>query len=109
MSFIPERARVNIRINTNRSAAELTRDNPILARGELASPHDDASVLKRGDGRTRWADLPAIGGAGGSTNATTLGGQPGSYYRDRANHTGTQLAATISDLDTYLYGHLLAS
>jgi hypothetical protein len=27
-----------------------------------------------------------------------LNGQPGTYYRDRPNHTGTQLAATISDL-----------
>lgn len=29
-----------------------------------------------------------------------LGGQQGSYYLDRTNHTGTQLAATISDFDT---------
>lgn len=29
--------------------------------------------------------------------ATTLGGQAGSYYLARANHTGTQLAATISN------------
>ncbi|HRH55601.1 MAG TPA: hypothetical protein PK609_01920, partial [Candidatus Paceibacterota bacterium] len=30
----------------------------------------------------------------------TFDGQEGSWYRDRANHTGTQLAATISDFDT---------
>jgi hypothetical protein len=29
--------------------------------------------------------------------ASTLGGQNGAYYLARANHTGTQLAATISD------------
>jgi hypothetical protein len=53
---------------------------------------------------------PTSGGGGaGSTDALTLAGQPGSYYLDRANHTGTQLADTISDLHSYLYGHLLAS
>ena len=31
-------------------------------------------------------------------NAEGMGGQPPSYYLDRANHTGTQTAATISDL-----------
>lgn len=30
--------------------------------------------------------------------ATSLDGQAGSFYLDRANHTGTQLATTISDL-----------
>lgn len=35
-----------------------------------------------------------------STDATTLNGQSGAYYRARSNHTGTQLAATISDFDT---------
>lgn len=33
-----------------------------------------------------------------STDASLLEGQPGSYYLSRANHTGTQPAATISDL-----------
>ena len=32
-----------------------------------------------------------------AADASLLNGQPGSYYLDRANHTGTQLAATISD------------
>jgi hypothetical protein len=31
--------------------------------------------------------------------AATLGGQNGAYYLARANHTGTQLAATISDFN----------
>ena len=31
-------------------------------------------------------------------NSINLNYQPGSYYLDRTNHTGTQLAATISDL-----------
>ena len=32
-----------------------------------------------------------------AADASLLNGQPGSYYLDRANHTGTQLASTISD------------
>lgn len=34
------------------------------------------------------------------TNPVLLNGQAGSYYLARANHSGTQLAATISDFDT---------
>lgn len=33
-------------------------------------------------------------------NVAKLGGQAGSYYLARANHTGTQTASTISDFDT---------
>jgi hypothetical protein len=32
--------------------------------------------------------------------AALLGGQNGAYYLSRANHTGTQLASTISDFST---------
>jgi hypothetical protein len=35
-----------------------------------------------------------------SGNAATLGNQNGAYYLSRANHTGTQLASTISDFST---------
>lgn len=34
------------------------------------------------------------------TDALTLGGQTSAYHLGRANHTGTQLSATISDFDT---------
>lgn len=40
---------------------------------------------------TNWV-LAAAGG-----DATLLEGQPGSYYRDRANHEGVQTASTIAD------------
>ena len=33
-------------------------------------------------------------------NSEALSGQSGAYYLNRANHTGTQTAATISDFDT---------
>jgi hypothetical protein len=35
-----------------------------------------------------------------ATDAELLNGQAASYYISRANHTGTQLASTISDFDT---------
>lgn len=37
---------------------------------------------------------------GTASNATQLNSQAASYYLARGNHTGTQLAATISDFDT---------
>lgn len=37
---------------------------------------------------------------GTASNATQLNGQPDTYYLNRANHTGTQLASTISNFDT---------
>lgn len=44
--------------------------------------------------------LAAYAGQGGGGDAATLDGQAAAYYLARANHTGTQLAATISDLST---------
>lgn len=38
-------------------------------------------------------------GTGNGLDADTVDGQHGSYYLDRANHTGTQTASTISDFD----------
>lgn len=38
-------------------------------------------------------------GGGGEDDAALLNGQNGAYYLNRANHTGTQLASTISDFD----------
>ena len=43
---------------------------------------------------------PAGGGGGG--DATTLNGENGAYYLDRANHTGTQAIGTIDGLQTAL-------
>lgn len=37
------------------------------------------------------------GGGGISSNAGTLDGEDGTFYLNRANHTGTQSASTISD------------
>src|SRR5688572_23452748 len=39
-------------------------------------------------------------GSGSGLDADLLDGQSGAHYLARANHTGTQAAATISDFDT---------
>lgn len=54
---------------------------------------DGAGTIKYWDGATTKELGLATGG-----NAETLDGQDGLYYLARANHTGTQTAATISDL-----------
>lgn len=46
-----------------------------------------------------------ISASGGT--ASTLDGQSGSYYRDRANHTGSQAASTISDLASVVQAYRL--
>jgi hypothetical protein len=56
-----------------------------------------AHTLKVHDGTT-IVDVLASGGGGG--DADTLEGEAGAYYLDRDNHTGDQLAATISDFAT---------
>ncbi|MES2995127.1 MAG: hypothetical protein V4681_03795, partial [Patescibacteria group bacterium] len=57
--------------------------------------------------------LSNVGGAL-TLNATgdwtgTFDGQEGSYYLDRANHTGTQAASTISDFDASVNAYIHAS
>ena len=42
----------------------------------------------------------SMSGSGNGLDADTIDGQHGSYYLNRANHSGTQLASTISDFDT---------
>lgn len=46
---------------------------------------------------------------GTASNASQLNSQNASYYLDRANHTGTQTASTISDLSTVVQAYTLDS
>lgn len=55
-----------------------------------------AKLIRNGGFRKALAGYVGNTGGGGG-DASTLNGQAGTYYLDRANHTGTQLAATISD------------
>lgn len=45
-------------------------------------------------------------GAGNGLDADLLDGQQGAYYRDRANHTGTQAIASVTGLQGVLDGKL---
>lgn len=54
---------------------------------------------------TITADL--VGNASTADDADLLDGQEGTYYLDRANHTGTQTASTISDLQTVVTNYSL--
>lgn len=47
-----------------------------------------------------WEYLGATGGGGG--DADTLGGQAGSYYLSRTNHTGSQAISTVTGLQAAL-------
>lgn len=60
---------------------------------------DDHPKIQTADGIKNIL-ITGDGGGGGGGDADTLEGQNGAYYRARGNHTGTQLAATISDFDT---------
>lgn len=52
-------------------------------------------------------ELLAQDGTGSLLDADKLDGQEGTYYLDRANHSGTQLAATISNLAAVVQAYRL--
>src|SRR6266540_2588677 len=54
--------------------------------------YDSALAKLRYYNGSGWVDLDAT-----ATDAATLNGQLPTYYLSRANHTGTQVAATIAD------------
>ena len=64
-------------------------EGPQGIQGPQGSPDTAVEVL---------AKLVTVDGAGSQIDADALDGQDGVYYLNRANHTGTQLMATISDL-----------
>lgn len=65
--------------------------------------YDNVRYVKITDGDNKFSELPKLGeGGGGSSDASTLNGQPGTYYRNRANHTGTQEINTINGLQSAL-------
>jgi DNA-binding FrmR family transcriptional regulator len=57
----------------------------------------DASAYTAADVLTK---IKTVDGAASGLDADVLDAQEGTYYLARANHTGTQLAATISDFST---------
>jgi hypothetical protein len=87
-------ARLQIRRDT---AANWTSVNPTLAQGEIGF-ETDTRKAKAGDGTTAWADLDYWIGDMFAATYDPTGIEADAF--DRANHTGSQLAATISDLST---------
>jgi hypothetical protein len=77
------------------NASSLVVQNPANAQ---TTPAADKIPLANGSGKidNGWLNT----GAGNGLDADTLDGQHGTYYLNRANHTGTQTASTISDFDT---------
>jgi hypothetical protein len=67
--------------------------------GATSSNTASAIVQRDGSGNFSAGTITATL-TGTASNATQLNGQAASYYLARANHTGTQLAATVSDFDT---------
>lgn len=53
--------------------------------------------------------IKTVDGAGSGLDSDLLDGQEGVYYLARANHTGTQLAATISDFNTAADARIVAA
>lgn len=84
------------------TAANAATNNPTLLEGEPGL-ETDTRKLKIGDGLRAWSLLPYFED---EINPKQLNGQAGAYYLSRANHTGTQLAATISDLSGAFDGYL---
>jgi len=64
-------------------------EGPQGIQGPQGSPDTAAQVL---------AKLVTVDGVGSQLDADVLDGQDGIFYLNRANHTGTQTMATISDL-----------
>lgn len=53
---------------------------------------------------TVFENIKTLDGSGSGLDADLLDGQHGTYYRDRANHSGTQAISTVSGLQTALDG-----
>lgn len=100
----------NFRTNVDLNKHQILNALLQFVGGDHASPEEGLfwwdSVAKQiayYDGTT-VRRVPYTGGTGGG-DAVTLEGQAGAYYLNRTNHTGTQLASTISDLNTILAGY----
>jgi hypothetical protein len=67
-----------------------------------------ASAIVQRDGSGNFAAGTITAAlTGTASNATQLNSQAASFYLARGNHTGTQLASTISDFDTQVNTHTI--
>lgn len=69
----------------------------------------DAGLMWFNTAQNRWKYWDGSAAVNKATDSDLLGGQDGAYYRDRAHHTGTQTAATISDLASTVQAYSLST
>lgn len=68
----------------------------------------NGQVLKWNSTSSLWEPAADNTQGGAGTNADTLDSQDGTYYLNRANHTGSQAISTITNLQTTLDGKALS-
>lgn len=84
-------------------------DSALLREDIIALDVSQSVVTATADGTktlAAWTRDILDGSGGGSGDATTLDGQEGTYYLDRANHTGSQATSTVTGLDAALAGFI---
>lgn len=70
--------------------------NNIILNGEVLIPGDVSSTSAAG----LLTLIETVDGTGSGLDADLLDGQHGTYYLDRANHTGTQVSTTVLNTQT---------
>jgi hypothetical protein len=81
------------------NVADSTCDDNIVSLNDLRSAGATADLNDAGTGTSTEPGNWLTAGWSGGGDADTLDGQDGAYYLARANHTGTQTVATLSDHD----------
>ena len=103
---------VNADWNANSGDAEILNKPTIPVNlGDLSnvsSATATAGQVLKYDG-TQWAPGTDATQGGAGTDADLLDGQDGTYYLNRANHTGTQAISTITNLQNSLDGKATTS
>ena len=90
---------ISINAASGSSAGSMSASHYTLVNG--ATSANTASTLVQRDASGNFsAGTITANLTGTASNASQLNSQNPSYYLDRANHTGTQTASTISDFDT---------
>lgn len=72
----------------------------LIAGGLVRPGTDGVSFSSLLSARAPLINIPAAAPVCTNFDADKLDGQDGSYYANRTNHTGTQVAATVSDFST---------
>jgi hypothetical protein len=90
---------ISISAATQSAAGSMSAADKLKLDGGTSSNTASALVRRDASGNFSAGTITAdiAGNATSATNADKLDNQHGTYYLDRANHTGTQTAETISD------------